>query len=207
MKKFITIAFVIGSFILSTGCSEQSEDTRSTTTLSSHFSAVQQATQTAPTETETQTTTESEMQQTAPETTTSAQTTTQASAKPAPETTTTPAPAAKPLTASASTCGGKVNMTATADPANSTITVIVDNSLNTDVRMFGFPSVIGADGFSNPLDSRANSGSYLAATAPGAKSKVVYYVDSSLLQPGVKLTGSLHCMGFFGDTSYTLTFK
>ena len=207
MKKFITVAFVIGSFILSAGCSEHTQDISGRTAPVSQIIASQQ-TSSVPTETQNGTQTESETKQSVTESTTE-QTTTTTATEPVPEntTTTTPAPAAKTLKASAKTCGGKVSLSATADPESGTITLVVDNQLNEEVRMAGLPTLIDAERFSNDLDPYKNMTVTMSSTAAGSKSKIVLSADSNQLIKGFSLKGKLFCMGFFGDTSYTLTFK
>lgn len=207
MKKFITVAFVLGSFILSTGCSEQTEDMSGRTTPISQITESHQ-TSAAPNETQTETQSETETKPSGTESTTE-QTTTTTVTEPVPETTTatTPAPAAKPLKASAKTCGGKVSLSAIADPESGTITLVVDNQLNEEVRMAGLPTLIDADRFSNDLDPYKNMTVTMSSTAAGSKSKIELSADSSQLIKGFSLKGKLFCMGFFGDTSYTLTFK
>ena len=205
MKKFITVAFVLGSFILSTGCSEQTEDMSGRTTPISQITESHQ-TSAAPTETQTETQSETETKPSGTESTTE-QTTTTTVTEPVPETATTAAPAAKPFKASAKTCGGKVSLSATADPKSGTITLIVDNQLNEEVRMAGLPTLIDADRFSNDLDPYKNMTVTMSSTAAGSKSKIELSADSSQLIKGFSLKGKLFCMGFFGDTSYTLTFK
>ena len=205
MKKFITVVFVIGSFILSAGCSEQTQDISGSTAPISQITESHQ-TSAAPTETQTETQSETETKPSGTESTTE-QTTTNTVTEPVPETATTPAPAAKPLKASAKTCGGKVSLSATADPESGTITLVVDNQLNEEVRMAGLPTLIDADRFSNDLDPYKNMTVTMSSTAAGSKSKIVLSADSSQLIKGFSLKGKLFCMGFFGDTSYTLTFK
>ena len=206
MKKVIVIAFVIGSFILSTGCSEHTENTYSQKPFFEQNTISQQSTeQTQPTKevTTMQTPVESETQ-TMP---TQKESVTEKARESEATTEATTTPEAKPLNATAKSCSGKVILTATADPIDGTITLVIDNKLNKEISLFGLPALVDTDGFSNELDPYSNISVTSASTAAGSKSKTVLYAQPEQLKAGASLKGKLFCMGFFGDTSYTLTFK